>query len=190
MKVKLYYQLSFYLSGEHYIYHPDGKKGEVHPHSWEIVIKFTKKEKSEDYDYFTYMEDLIKNYLAIYENQLLNQIPPFDNINATLENIARVFYTHIRNILDRHGFMLLNLVISESPSRRIEIDAIDDMQKMQEIVADQLEEHIIDLAFFKKKKEQAAEPPPAPVQQKPAAPAEPEVPASGGWRKKLTSFFT
>jgi len=156
--LRFYYNLTFYLNGEHWITHPEGNRGETHPHSWEISIKFARKnEDDQQFEFFTELENLIKNYLAIFEGQLINEVPPFDTINATLENMAKVFYKQIRNILDKNGFILVRLALSESPNRCVEMEAIDDYERIKHDIQNRIEKDIISIASFREKRNKGQE---------------------------------
>jgi len=95
-----------------------GAAGEVHPHSWEVRIRFAAAD-DDRYEQFTEMEKIVKNYLAIYEGKVLNEVPPFDVMVPTVENIAKVFASHLKNVMEKNGFVFQELAVAESPSRRV-----------------------------------------------------------------------
>jgi 6-pyruvoyl-tetrahydropterin synthase len=52
-----------------------------------------------------------------FEGKYLNNTVSFQNVNPSVENIGTVFYDHLKSITLAHGFSLLQLEISETPTR-------------------------------------------------------------------------
>ena len=73
MAVKLYreYRLKFYLNARHFIV-IGGKKGEVHPHTWELALTIRIGRGS--FTQFNTFERRINEYLMPYQNKVLNLI--------------------------------------------------------------------------------------------------------------------
>lgn len=105
MAVKLYreYRIKFYLNMRHYII-IDGKKGEIHPHTWEFAldIKFGRSSFVE----FNIFEKGIANFLEKYQNKVLNDEEPFDSIMPTLENVTDYFSSEFYRIIHDIGGMM------------------------------------------------------------------------------------
>ncbi len=116
MSVRLYreYQLKYYLNASHFIV-INGKNGEVHPHTWEFTlnIRITRSSFTEFGDF----EKAINRYLAPYQRQLLNEIPPFDTILPTLENLVDYFAGEFQRVLEDLEGELLRIAASETPTR-------------------------------------------------------------------------
>lgn len=108
------YRFKFYLNARHAIY-TNGVAGEVHPHTWEIGIRVRKVRDA--FIPFDRLEKKTNAFLDKYQNQVLNEIPPFDTLNPTAENLAAYFAAEITPRLEEDGWELLELEISESPSR-------------------------------------------------------------------------
>ena len=129
--MKLVYELTFFLNAEHYVVDVSGAAGEVHPHSWEVKVRFAAEGDSDRYEQFTEMEKMVKNYLAIYEGNLLNEDPPFNVLVPTLENIAKVFSAHLRNVMEMNGFVFEEISVAESPSRRVVMSDVGASKQMR-----------------------------------------------------------
>lgn len=116
MAIKMYreYRLKFYLNARHYII-INGRKGEVHPHTWEFTlnIRFGRSSFVE----FNTFEKGISDFLAPYQNKVMNEIPPFDSITPTLENMADWFANEFRQVIHDIGGILLQIEASETPTR-------------------------------------------------------------------------
>ena len=108
------YKFKFYLNARHGIY-INGKLGQAHPHTWEIILHVVKGK--DQFVQFDSLEKTVEQFMEPYQNQLLNEIPPFDMINPTLENCAHYFKDRLQEILNREGWIFLMMEMSESPAR-------------------------------------------------------------------------
>lgn len=137
------YQFNFYLNASHAIY-INGKLGEAHPHTWEIIIKTIKSQK--EFVMFNEVEKRIDEFLGGYQNKYINDFEPFDATNPTLENITSYFLEKLEAILEPLGWIVFYIEVSETPTRsyiisRVENNIVSDLQQ-KNIVSD-----IIDNAF-------------------------------------------
>lgn len=119
------YKLKFYLNCRHAIY-IDGNLGEIHPHTWEIVIHFAKQR--DRFVPFGEIEKGLDQLMDAYQEKTLNEQAPFDKINPTLENCANYFRELITDFLNRDGWVLLMMEISETPSRSYVMSMIDEQE--------------------------------------------------------------
>lgn len=109
------YRYKFYLDANHYISF-DGQKGAIHPHTWEIAIEIKNRAKGKIVK-FSVLEAIIKEILQPYQMNCLNDIPPFDKMNPVTENIGHYFKEQIQNRISNDGWILTELIISESANR-------------------------------------------------------------------------
>ena len=84
-----YYRIKAYLNASHFVVF-DGKKGDVHPHTWEFVA--TVYTTGDDIIKFTEPEKQIMKVFEPYQNQVMNDIEPF---NAIAEAVKPMNY-HLR----------------------------------------------------------------------------------------------
>ena len=108
------YRIKSYLNMNHYIV-INGKNGETHPHTWEFV--FTIVTKVDEFVQFSTFERIIEAFLDIYQNNVLNDIEPFNIINPTVENVSDYFANELRARLSEKGGQLVSLEGSETPTR-------------------------------------------------------------------------
>lgn len=108
------YRYKFYLDANHFIY-SEGKKGHVHPHTWEFAIEL--KNKNGDFVLFRDIERIINEVFAPYQGTCLNDMKPFDNIEPTMENVGEYFEDVVSERMLKMNWELLKVEISETPSR-------------------------------------------------------------------------
>jgi 6-pyruvoyltetrahydropterin/6-carboxytetrahydropterin synthase len=120
VKIKTYYRFNFYLNARHSVIF-DGKASNVHPHTWEVVVKFG-LETTEIIN-FTYFERELEKYFLNYEGKYLNELTSFNNSNPTMENIGKVLYEDIKRLINNRNMYFSTLEISENPTRTYIIQA-------------------------------------------------------------------
>lgn len=108
------YRLKFYLNAYHFII-IDGKKGDIHPHTWQVMIQMVKQK--DEFILFNEIEDKIDALLAKYQDKTINTVAPFDTLNPSLENISEYFKNEITVILEESGWILTQFECSETPTR-------------------------------------------------------------------------
>lgn len=118
------YRFKFYLNASHSIY-LNGRLGEEHPHTWEIIINTVKLKES--FIIFNDVEKEIEKYLKIFQDRYLNEVRPFTTLNPTLENICEYFKDTLQSLLIENGWLLLSIEISETPTRSYIIDISDEV---------------------------------------------------------------
>lgn len=116
------YKYKFYLNLNHSI-RIDGKQGAVHPHTWEISMDIISTDKV--FTQFSQIEKRMEKLLEKYQDRYINEIPPFDTINPTLENACEFFLELIQKDIKDTGWILLMIEISETPSRSYMINVIE-----------------------------------------------------------------
>lgn len=135
MSVRLYreYRLKFYLNGKHYII-INGQKGETHPHTWEFTLNIQYGRSS--FVEFSTFERGISDYLAPFQNQVLNEKPPFDAVLPTLENLAEHFANEFHRIIHDMGGVLIQVEASETPTRSYILHIPDEKREDGQASAD------------------------------------------------------
>lgn len=74
-------------------------------------------------------EDKVNDYLNSFSGKNLNEIPPFDHLDPTLENIGSFFYDQIKIVLLSLNFILFRLEIREKSTRIFSITDTDSYYK-------------------------------------------------------------
>lgn len=108
------YRFKFYVNASHYVFF-NGQQGETHPHTWEFGIEMLVKRDS--VVQFNKYESAFTAFFDTYQNVTLNDVPPFDTIVPTLENIVDYFGSQLAPITRSLNAVLLELSGSETPTR-------------------------------------------------------------------------
>lgn len=122
------YKFKFYLNASHAIY-INGSMGQRHPHTWEITIHVLKEK--EEFVEFSLIETKIEGWMKQYQDKLLNEVPPFNQINPTLENCCDYFKEELKKLLLSEGWILLSIEMSETPMRSYVINLFDSEDKVE-----------------------------------------------------------
>ena len=92
-----------------------GKPEPLHGHSWKVEAKFIcQKLNREDFgvDYVV-AEKAIRELAAKLDHRYINEIPPFDKLNPTSENIAKWFYGELNKPEIRQNSVLDEVTVWE-----------------------------------------------------------------------------
>lgn len=69
---------------------------------------------------FTVLKKDLNEVLGKFDHRYLNEVPPFDVINPSAENIARTIFERLREQLTGEGAVLTKVEVWESPTSRAE----------------------------------------------------------------------
>lgn len=116
------YKFNFYLNASHAIY-IDGTRGEVHPHTWEIVLHVAKM--SSGLVLFNQVEKKVEEFLRQYQSQVMNDFEPFTTVNPTLENLTEFLLDSLQKELNPLGWMIFMIEVSETPARTFVMSLLD-----------------------------------------------------------------
>lgn len=108
------YKIKIYLNAWHHILN-NGRAGEDHPHSWEFTIYM--RFPATKFFEFKDLEDPLNAFIEPYQNQILNDLKPFDKIIPTLENIADYFAVEMGTLIDGMNGVVLQVAASETPTK-------------------------------------------------------------------------
>ena len=116
------YRYKIYLNANHSI-KIGQKQGEIHPHTWEISMDMI--EINELFTEFTNVEKVLENIIEPYQDKYINDLPPFNRLNPTLENITEYFKDLFEKELVNLGYILVSIEVSETPTRAFIINLTD-----------------------------------------------------------------
>jgi 6-pyruvoyltetrahydropterin/6-carboxytetrahydropterin synthase len=97
-----------------------GECRELHGHTWDVEVTVSGEDLDDVgivYDFKRLKEDLAF-VLAPLDHAYLNEVPPFDTLNATAENLARVLYEQLEQRIGPEVH-LAEVAVWESPIARI-----------------------------------------------------------------------
>lgn len=117
------HKFKFYLNASHSVFF-NGIKGQAHPHTWEFGLKIL--DLGDSLIEFSVYENALKQLFEPYQNQILNNIEPFNEIVPTLENMTDFFGEQLRYAVRRVHGELLEIEGSETPTRSYLVDYSQD----------------------------------------------------------------
>ena len=73
----------------------------LHGHSWKVEAKFKcKKLDHEDIGIdYVHVEKTIRQLASRFDHKYINEVPPFDQLNPTSENIAKWFFEELEQMI-------------------------------------------------------------------------------------------
>jgi 6-pyruvoyltetrahydropterin/6-carboxytetrahydropterin synthase len=101
----------------HYLRGYRGKCENMHGHQFRVVARLRTKKLDKlgmAYD-FTILKDQLAGILERFDHTCLNDVPPFDRINPTSENIASAVYSELKAVLKGNTVSLSSVQVWESP---------------------------------------------------------------------------
>ncbi len=102
-----------------------GKCEMLHGHRFRVVVKVSTS-KLDDiglaYD-FTELKAKLNTILERFDHTTLSDIPPFDKINPSSENIASTIYNELKTTLKEASVELAAVEVWESPNSGVEYKA-------------------------------------------------------------------
>jgi 6-pyruvoyltetrahydropterin/6-carboxytetrahydropterin synthase len=110
-----------YFEAAHFLRGYQGKCENMHGHRYGVAIRI-KSEKLNDiglaYD-FSDVKQHLKAILGIYDHALLNELPPFDKINPSAENIAEAIFKRLKDKINSSGVILTAVEVRENPQQGV-----------------------------------------------------------------------
>lgn len=91
-----------HIDAAHYLRGYQGKCENMHGHRYKIVVKVSAPKLNKiglAYD-FTDFKKHLGDILDRYDHTCLNDVPPFDKINPSAENLATTIYNELKKSLD------------------------------------------------------------------------------------------
>jgi 6-pyruvoyltetrahydropterin/6-carboxytetrahydropterin synthase len=106
-----------HFDAAHYLRNYQGKCEALHGHRYQVVVR-VKAEKVNEiglaYD-FTVLKRHLDDILSRFDHTCLNDVPPFDKINPSSENIASTIYDELELKLTEATVSLCRVEVWESP---------------------------------------------------------------------------
>jgi 6-pyruvoyltetrahydropterin/6-carboxytetrahydropterin synthase len=117
------YQVSIdqHFDAAHFLRGYQGKCEALHGHRFRVVINInTSKVDNTGIAYdFIDLKQQLADILAKFDHTCLNDVPPFDRINPSSENIAATIYDEVKLSLAGIPASLFSVEVWESPESRV-----------------------------------------------------------------------
>jgi 6-pyruvoyl-tetrahydropterin synthase len=113
--------LDVFFNARHYVV-MDGHKGPEHAHSYRMRVRCQSRTlSSDDQTVIGYhiLNERVNDILQIYNNALLNNLPPFQNLQPTTEVLAAITYQQLKHMLADLPIHLINVTLWEAPTKAI-----------------------------------------------------------------------
>lgn len=85
------------FSAAHYLKDYPGKCAQVHGHNYrvQITVEGTELDRLGMLIEFEVIKQAVKKWIDRFDHGFLNEIPPFDTLNPSAENLAKFFYDEV-----------------------------------------------------------------------------------------------
>ena len=106
------------FSAAHMLKGYDGLCSNLHGHNWTVQV-FIQAGRLDDIGIaadFTVIKRVLTEILAQFDHKYLNELPEFQGINPTSENIARILYEKLAPAVAKPGIKLDRVRVCESPT--------------------------------------------------------------------------
>jgi 6-pyruvoyltetrahydropterin/6-carboxytetrahydropterin synthase len=110
-----------YFDSAHYLRGYRGKCENTHGHRYAITVHINASQLNEIglvYD-FTDVKKHLGAILGRFDHVLLNEVPPFDKINPSAENIAKTIYDELKTRLNGEPVTISSVEAWETPQQGI-----------------------------------------------------------------------
>ena len=110
-----------HFDAAHYLRGYRGKCEAMHGHRYRVVVKIAAAKLDEiglAYD-FTDLKRYLREILNRFDHTCLNDIPPFDKMNPSAENIAATIYNELKERLAAEPVTLTAVEAWESPEQGV-----------------------------------------------------------------------
>ncbi len=114
--------VSHSFDAAHFLRDYRGKCARMHGHTWtvEAVLGGDELGPSQQLMDFGELKAMLRAVLEDLDHSCLNEVPPFDHLSPTAENLARYLYERLEGEIRGAGVRarLLRVRVSESPEAR------------------------------------------------------------------------
>lgn len=114
-----------HFDAAHHLYDYPGECRNLHGHTWDVEVTVRSPHLNDIdivYDFKRIKRDLAA-VLGRYDHKLINEIPPFDKISPTAENLARVIYGQLTDTV-HPSVEVVEVAVWESPIARVAYRAV------------------------------------------------------------------
>jgi 6-pyruvoyltetrahydropterin/6-carboxytetrahydropterin synthase len=111
-----------FMDAAHSLKGYQGKCEAVHGHRYRVSATLKAGGQDEiglSYD-FSEVKSRLRDILGRYDHTYLNDIPPFDGVNPSAENIARAVYDELKGKLSGEPVVLECVSVWETPEQGVE----------------------------------------------------------------------
>ena len=107
-----------HFDAAHYLRHYQGKCENLHGHRFKVIVRLNVTELGETglaYD-FARMKSHLSEVLAPLDHVCINDVPPFDKIEPSCENLAATIHNRLQPYFPESSVALASTEVWESPT--------------------------------------------------------------------------
>lgn len=111
-----------YMDAAHSLRGYQGKCEAIHGHRYRVSVNLTAEGLDKiglSYD-FSEVKSRLRDILGRFDHAYLNDVPPFDKVNPSAENIAKAIYIELKGMLKGEQVTLESVGIWETPEQGVE----------------------------------------------------------------------
>lgn len=108
------------FAAAHQLREYQGKCENLHGHNWKVELSVVGSEQDSAGMVMDFgeLKKILREITALLDHTNLNEVPPFDVINPSSENIAAFFFAEAKKRLGRQNVKILSVTIWESATSR------------------------------------------------------------------------
>jgi len=113
--------LDTFFNARHFVI-IDGKRGEEHTHSYRLQIRCASEKLDGNSNLiadFSVFREAVQRVVRVYNNALLNGLPPFERLQPTTEVLTAVLFQQFERMLAQVNLMLISITLWESPDEGV-----------------------------------------------------------------------
>ena len=106
-----------HFDSAHFLRGYEGKCEALHGHRYQVKVTIEAPSLNDiglAFD-FTRLKGELGDIILKYDHHCLNDVPPFDNINPSAENIAEAIYRELKSKLEKERVVISQVEVKESP---------------------------------------------------------------------------
>lgn len=106
------------FAAAHALRHYEGKCEDLHGHNYLVEMVVEGETLTPDTELvadFTLLKRELRAELALIDHRYLNELPPFDVINPSSENLARYLYRKMKERLSNLPVRMYSMTVGETP---------------------------------------------------------------------------
>jgi 6-pyruvoyltetrahydropterin/6-carboxytetrahydropterin synthase len=107
-----------HFDAAHYLRNYHGKCENLHGHRFRVVVRLKATKLDETglaYD-FAQLKRQLREVIARFDHACLNDVPPFDKVEPSCENIAATIYNALQLNFSQAPVKLASIEVGESPT--------------------------------------------------------------------------
>nr|WP_290670198.1 6-carboxytetrahydropterin synthase [Ardenticatena sp.] len=113
--------LDMFFNARHFVV-MNGVRGDIHTHSYRLQVRCRSRQLEQDSHVvvgYTAIRERMKQVVSAYNNQLLNDLPPFQQLQPTTENLTAVIFQQLERLLADLPVELVGVTVWESPTESV-----------------------------------------------------------------------